>query len=173
MENTAVIGRPTPRVDGRLKVTGQAQYASDAPVKNPAFGVFVTSPIALGHISRIEDGDARAVPGILEIFTYRNVGAAIKPGKLFADKGYMGTTIAPLASAQIRHDGQIVALVVADTFEGAREAAFKLKIDYASDKPAAGFDRPGAKTVAAKDADKTHKDPAVGDAENAFGRAAV
>src|SRR5262249_36414133 len=107
------------------------------------------------------------------ILTYRNVGEAVKTGKYFGASGYMGSSITPLKSAQVWHDGQIVAIVLADSFEAARGGAHRLKIAYKEEKPAATFDSPGAETVAAKDASKTHEDPAVGDAESAFAAAPV
>ena len=50
------------------------------------------------------------------------------------------------ASDQIWHGGQIVAVVLAETFEAAREAAHRLEVNYAEDTPAASFDSPGATT---------------------------
>ena len=67
------MGDPLPRVDGRLKVTGAARYASDFPVANPAYAFLVTSAIAKGRIGRIDLGDALSVPGVLDILTYENV----------------------------------------------------------------------------------------------------
>ena len=66
-----------------------------------------------------------------------------------------------------------VALIVAETFEAAREGAHRLIVRYAGDHPTAGFDSPGAETVAGKDASKQHEDPKVGDAAAAFAAAAV
>jgi xanthine dehydrogenase YagR molybdenum-binding subunit len=173
METKASIGANLPRVDARLKVTGEARYGSDMQAAGPAHAFLATSAIAKGRITHIDDADTRAVPGVLEVFTYRNVGDKVKPGKTFSGGGYMGTTIAPLASDKIQHTGQIVAVVVANTFEAAREGAQRLNFAYAEDKPTAGFDSAGAKTVAAKDASKEHNDPHVGDAEKAFSGAAV
>ena len=48
--------------------------------------------------------------------------------------------MAPLASARIQYAGQIVAVVVAESFEAATEAAQRLHVTYAEEKPAAGFD---------------------------------
>jgi len=48
------MGQPEPRVDARLKVTGEARYASDFPVSNPAFAFLVTSAIAKGSIQSID-----------------------------------------------------------------------------------------------------------------------
>ena len=188
----ARIGEPTPRIDGRLKVTGAARYGSDPLIPNPTYGYFRTSEIALGRITGIDETDSRRVPGVLEVLTYKNVGAAITPGETFSKKGYMGSSIAPLHDDRVRHDGQIVALVVADSFEGAREAAGRLKISYAAQAPSATFGSPGlveisAKAAAEQDAgggsskegDKKggsggeYEDPHVGDEAQAFAAAPV
>src|SRR5262245_7067362 len=66
------MGEPAPRIDGRQKVTGEALYPSDFPVRNPAFAYLVTSPIAKGRISQIDLGEALAVPGVLDILTHEN-----------------------------------------------------------------------------------------------------
>ena len=103
----------------------------------------------------------------MDFSTYRNVGERIKSGKIVLDHGYMGTSIAPLSSDKIWHDGQIVAMVVAETFESAREAR-RLRVDYQQETPTAGFDRDGAEVVAVADVSKAHHDPKVGDAESAY-----
>jgi xanthine dehydrogenase YagR molybdenum-binding subunit len=167
------IGNRAPRVDGRLKVTGEARYASDVPLADPVYAYLATSAIARGRISNIDDRDARAVPGVLDVLTHQNAGEAIKKTPLFSNGGYVGSTIMPLASDQIWHGGQIVAVVLAETFEAAREGAHRLKISYAAEAPTAGLDSPGATTTAAKDASQNYEDPAVGDAEGAFASAPV
>ena len=168
----ARIGMPVSRIDGPIKVTGRARYGSDPVVAAPAYAVLVTSAVARGKIASMDERAARAVPGVIEIFNHRNIGR-IEAGKTFDGGGYMGSSIAPLASADIHHAGQIVAVVVAETFEAAREGAARLSISYAEAPPSATFDSHGATTVAAKEVSKTHEDPAVGDAEGAYARAPV
>ena len=170
---TQGIGTNTPRIDGRRKVTGTARYGADMPVSSPAYGFLRTSAVARGRITAINDSEARELSGVLEIFTYKNVGDRIRPGKFFANQGYMGSSIAPLASDRVWHDGQIVALVVAETFETARDAAHRLVITYDEEKPSAGFDSSGSETVAAADASKHHHDPSVGDEDSAFAASPV
>jgi xanthine dehydrogenase YagR molybdenum-binding subunit len=167
------IGTAAPRIDGRPKVTGEARYASDMPLADPAYAYLATSAVARGRVADIDDRDARNVAGIIDILTHRNIGDAVKKTKLFSDGGYVGSTIMPLGSDQIWHGGQIIAVVLAETFEAAREAAHRLKIAYAVEQPAAGFDSAGAETVAAKDVAAGFEDPAVGDAEGAFASAPV
>src|ERR1041385_3358685 len=167
------IGTPTPRVDGHAKVSGAARYASDFPVARPAFAFLVTSPIARGRIAQIDESETRSLSGVIEVLTYKNVGKAIRGGETFAKHGYMGTSIAPLASEKIWHDGQIVGVVLADTFETARDGAHRLQIRYAEEKPSATFGSPGAQEVGAKQVSKEHQDPQVGDAAKAFREAPI
>src|SRR5437660_4385738 len=173
MDQTAKIGTAAPRIDGRLKVTGEARYASDVPLANPVYAFLATSAIARGRIADIDANASRTVPGVLDILTHRNAGDAVKPTKLFSDGGYVGSTIVPLASNQIWYGGQIVAVVLAESFEAARDAAHRLEITYAADPPAAGFDSPATTTLAAKDVSQSYEDLAVGDAAAAFAAAPV
>ena len=135
-----LFGTPTPRVDGVAKVTGAARYASDEPVANPAFACLVTSDIARGHITGFDLNAARVVPGVLDILTYETVGDRIKPPP--GPDG--GATTTTLESNRIWHDGQIIAVVVADTFEAATEAAAKVRVSTVAEPPAASFGAPGA-----------------------------
>src|ERR1041385_9575191 len=70
----ANMGEPAPRVDARQKVTGDARYASDFPVANPAYAVLVTSAIAKGRLVGLDVEAAKAVPGVLDILTQENTG---------------------------------------------------------------------------------------------------
>ncbi|MBV8935165.1 MAG: xanthine dehydrogenase family protein molybdopterin-binding subunit [Alphaproteobacteria bacterium] len=173
MDQTVKIGTAAPRVDGRLKVTGEARYASDTPLADPAYAFLVTSAIARGRIAEIDDRPGRAVPGVLEILTHRNMANAIRPTKLFSEGGYVGSTIMPLASDRIWHAGQIVAVVLAESFEAAREGAHRLNVTYIPEPPSAGFDAAGTTSVAAQEVSGNYEDPAVGDAAAVFAGAPI
>jgi xanthine dehydrogenase YagR molybdenum-binding subunit len=167
------IGSNVARVDGVAKVTGRARYDSDHVVARPAYAVLVTSGIAKGRISRIDDTACRAAPGVLDVLTHETVGGAIKPTKFFAAGGYVGSSIMPLASDRIWHAGQIVAVVLGETFEQATAGAGRMAVSYDAEAPSATFDSPGAETVLGSVASKVHHDPQVGDAEKAFADAPV
>jgi xanthine dehydrogenase YagR molybdenum-binding subunit len=162
-----LFGRPTSRIDGIAKVTGAARYASDEPVANPAFAYLVTSAIARGRISAFRLERAKAVPGVLDILTHENVGDQTKTA-VGPDGGPTTTT---LESAAIWHGGQIIAIVLADTYEAAREAAHKVEVVYVPDPPSATFDSSGAETEPHKP--QKGPDPNKGDAAAAFAAAAV
>src|SRR6202012_3195232 len=146
-DDSSLFGKPAVRIDGVAKVTGAARYASDEPVAHPAFAYLVTSAIARGHLKALRLEAARAVPGVLDILTHDNVGAQAQPPAPFG--GGQGTTTT-LESDQVWHDGQIIAVVLADTFEAAREAAHKVEADYEAEAPSAGFDSAGVTREPAK-----------------------
>jgi xanthine dehydrogenase YagR molybdenum-binding subunit len=171
-EPKANMGQPVPRYDGRLKVTGAARYPSDMPVSNPAFAMLITSPIAKGRIARMDLAEARAVPGVIDIFTHENTGE-LKPLKFGGGGGGASTSIQGFGP-EILHDGQIVAMVVAETYEAAREAHYKARIDYAPETPSASFGSAGAtEEDASKASERAKKLPQAGDAEAAFSSAEV
>ncbi len=126
------MGAPVPRYDARLKVTGEARYPANVPVGNPAYAVLVTSTIAKGRIERLDIDEARAVPGVLDILTAENTGE-LKPAKF----GTSSSTSIQDLGPDIQHDGQIIAVVLADTFEAANEGAAAVKVRYAEATAAA------------------------------------
>jgi xanthine dehydrogenase YagR molybdenum-binding subunit len=162
------IGDGAARIDGRLKVTGQADFPSDVPVANPAYAWLVTSAIARGRITGFDLSAAQAVPGYLDILTFQNT-PGVKPQPGFTG-GRQGKT---LDDDQVEHDGQIIAMVLADSFEAAREAAYKVKVAYAAETPAAGFDSPGVTVRDRTEFDKRFHAPHKGDAAAAFAAAPV
>jgi xanthine dehydrogenase YagR molybdenum-binding subunit len=162
-----LFGKPTPRIDGIAKVTGAARYASDEPVADAAFAYLVTSRIARGRIGRFRLERAMQVPGVLDILTYENVGDEAKPAP--GPDGKPSTTT--LESDRIWYAGQIIGIVVADTYEAAREAANRVEVDYIEEPPSATFAAAGV-TTEPHQAEKT-PDPKKGDAETAYAGAPV
>ncbi len=150
-----LFGTPTPRIDGVAKVTGAARYASDEPVANPAFACLVTSDIARGHLTGFDLAAAKSVPGVLDILTYETVGNRIRPPP-GPDGGATPTT---LESNRIWHDGQIIAVVVADSFEAATEAAGKVRAHTVAEAPSASFDAPGVEVQPAPTSRSGGADP--------------
>ena len=157
-----VIGIPHDRIDGAAKVTGSAPYAYERhdAAPNAAYGWMVGSAIAKGRIAAMDLRAAEAAPGVLGIVTHANAG---KLGK-----GSMNT--APLLGGpQVDHYEQAVALVIADTFENARDAAKLVRIDYAAADGRFDLAADQARGVnPGKDADT-----AAGDFDGGFAKAAV
>jgi xanthine dehydrogenase YagR molybdenum-binding subunit len=165
----ANMGAPVPRYDARLKVTGEARYPADMPVANPAYAVLVTSAIAKGRIERLDLDAARSVPGVLDILTEDDT-SELKQVKF----GEVASTSIQKLGPDILHGGQIIAVVVADTFEAASEAAASVKVSYDEKTPSATFGSQGLKEEDATKVSEQHKHlPQAGNAAAAIAGADV
>jgi xanthine dehydrogenase YagR molybdenum-binding subunit len=172
-EPKANMGQPVPRYDAVAKVTGKAEYAADTRLNRPAYAYLVTSSIARGRIDGFDLAAARQVRGLIDIVTHENA-EKLKEAKLFSNGGYTSSTIQPLKSAEIAQDGQIIAVVLAESFEAAREAAHRVGVNYTAAPATTTFDSPGTTTGRAKGQLAQFKeDPQVGDFAKAFDEAEV
>ena len=163
----ALFGIPTRRIDGRAKVTGAARYASDEGVQNASYAYLLTSKVARGTIRSFRLEDALAVPGVLDIITHENVEKLSGP-----QQGPDGkTTTTTLETNRIWHAGQMIGLVVAETYEAAREAANKVIVDYDRETPSATFGSPGIEIAEAEA--QSGPPPKTGDALGAFAAAEI
>lgn len=116
-----VIGTPQDRPDGRLKVTGQATYAHEWQVANQAYGVLVRATHTKGRLTGIDDGAAKALPGVIDVI--RDERMVMNPAQGMANA-------APNQPGdEVRYFGQPIALVVAETFEDARHAAQTIGVE--------------------------------------------
>ncbi len=126
-----VIGKPLDRVDGPKKVSGAATYAAEYQLDNMAYGVLVGSTIGKGEIVAIDADAVKSIPGVIDVVTDFDRFLRV------AQQG--GETGAPTQGVkQVEYFGQIVAIVIAETFETARDAAARLPITY--DKAEGVFD---------------------------------
>ncbi len=171
IQPNGLIGQGPRRIDGAVKVKGEALYGADQPAAGGAFAVLVTAPIARGRILSIDQTAAHAMPGVLEILTFENVGKEVKPGKPLLEGGYMAQSVAPLAANRIAFAGQIVGVVVAETLDEARAAGEALVYTYRDTRAAAGFGSPTAKEKKAKALGETEL--AAGDVEKGLTEAAA
>lgn len=169
----ANMGQPVPRYEARQKVTGTALYASDFPMPDAAYAFLVSSGIAKGRVRSFELKEARALPGVLDILTHENMRDTIKKTKFFTDGGPASNTVLPLGSPEIAYGGQTVAVVLANSYEVARDAAHRIVIDYEIDRPSATFESPGAVDQELATQNKKHEDPKVGDFAAAYAAAPV
>jgi len=119
------IGAPVSRLDGRVKVTGEARYAADTPAAGMAYAVLVGSAIPCGRIRNIDTGEAEAARGVLAVLTHRNM-----PRLPAVPSPPAGQSLMPMQDERIRYEGQHVALVVAESLEEATRAAARVRIDY-------------------------------------------
>ena len=128
------IGKKTPRVDGPLKVSGQAMYASDFHFPGLLYAVPVEATIARGKIQKLDTGAAEKMPGVRAIFHRGNIGKISRSTLGSGFEGIVDERRPPFEDDVIRYYGQYIALAVADTFEQAKAAADVVRATYAKDK---------------------------------------
>jgi len=129
-----VIGTDVSRKDGRAKVTGTATYAAEHQIPGLVHGYLVTASIANGQIKSIDTGAAEKASGVITVFTHKNLPKVFMPTNDFMTSKIYEARL-PLSDDKIHYAGQIIGLVVADTFERARDAAHLVKVEYATQKP--------------------------------------
>ncbi|PPF85641.1 xanthine dehydrogenase [Subtercola sp. Z020] len=120
----SVLGRPLARLEGREKVTGSARYAFESSPPGVLYAWIVQSTIANGTIREIDSGEALGMPGVRFVMTWQNALALNDAGD---------AELLVLQSRQISYRGQVVALVLAETLEQAREAAAQVSVTYDSE----------------------------------------
>ena len=131
------IGQAVPRTEDARLLTGRGRYTDDVSLPGQTYAAFVRSPHAHAAILSVDAEEARGLPGVLGIFTVEDLDAdGIGPIPCqFALKSRDGSPYkAPprpaLARGRVRHVGDPVAVVVAETAEAARDAAELVMVDY-------------------------------------------
>ena len=138
------IGAPVRRREDVRLLTGRGRYADDINAPGQAYAAFVRSPHAHADVLAIDSAPARASPGVLGVFTGRDLvadgvgtiptliaerggGIRSRDGSPFAEPPWY-----PLATDRVRHVGEPVAIVVATTPATAADGAAAVVVDYAA-----------------------------------------
>ena len=119
--DAVAMGQGIARVEGPLKVAGRAPYAFEVDVPDPLFLHLVTSTVAKGRIRRVDAQAALALPGVVGIIDHTNA-PRLEAGD--------NAELVVLQSDAVAFRGQVVAVVVAETPEAAREGARVVTVDY-------------------------------------------
>ena len=129
-------GHTVRRIEDPALVQGQGRYTDDVMPAGQLFVRFVRSSFAHGHITAIDTAAAKAMPGVLAVYTGADLQAAgVKP--LAPAAGFKqpdGSAMNPppkhaLAVGTVRHVGECVAAVVAESREAAQAAADAVVVD--------------------------------------------
>ena len=131
------LGRSIARREDRRFLTGQGRYTDDTAPDGALAVLFVRSPHAHARIAGIDKDAALASPGVIAIYTAQDTAAdklghlpAISEIKDEAGNRHREPPHLPMPVGKVRHVGDIVAMIVADTLDQARDAADALVVDY-------------------------------------------
>jgi len=179
------IGQAVRRVEDVRFITGAGHYVDDASDPRQAYAAFARSPHAHARIRSIALDAARRVPGVLAIYTSAEVKAAklgsikcVAPLKNRDGSNYFNPGRPLLAEGKVRHVGDPVALVIAESLSAAKDAVELIEVAYdplpAVVDPAEAV-KPGATAVWDEAPANVALDWALGDprpVEEAFAKAA-
>ncbi|MDP6154985.1 MAG: xanthine dehydrogenase family protein molybdopterin-binding subunit [Candidatus Thermoplasmatota archaeon] len=122
-EELLVVGKPLRRVDALDKVTGQGIYTGDLKFPDMLHAKVKRSEHAHARILRIETSEAESLPGVIRIFTSKDVPGENNVGVIVPDQPVF-------AEDTVRHYGDAVAMVVAESEDLVRKAVDLIKVDY-------------------------------------------
>ena len=179
------IGQAVTRLEDRRLLTGGGKYTDDTQLPGCAYAYVLRSPHANALLKGIDATEAKAAPGVLAVLTVQDADAdglgdipCLVPLKSRDGSKRANTPRPVLARGQVRHVGDAVALVVAESLAQARDAAELVMVDYeetAAVVDTVGATKPGAPQVWAHIKDNLCFDWEMGDSaavEAAFAGAA-
>ncbi|RZA16641.1 MAG: xanthine dehydrogenase family protein molybdopterin-binding subunit, partial [Proteobacteria bacterium] len=136
MMETGYTGQARSRVDGPAKVRGQAAYAAEYSDETLAYGYVVSAAIAKGSIRSFDFSAAEKVPGLISIYSHKNRPEGSTWARKYTDDDApeVGKPFRPFLNNKIIYSGQPIALVIAESFEAAREAALLIRVEYDVEK---------------------------------------
>lgn len=116
----SVVGRPLPRVDAAVKVTGAATYPSDVSLPGMLHAVIIRSAIARGR-AVADVGAARALPGVVDAMTFGDLPSLARPVRAGGVR---------LLDPEVAYVSQPIAVVCAESMAQARMAARAVRVAY-------------------------------------------
>ena len=122
----SILGNEVRRVEDPRMLTDGGTYVADIALEGAAHVVFVRSPIAHARLLSVDTGDARAMPGVLDVVTGNDLDLAAQPPMM----GDAAMSRPLLAVGKVRFVGEPIAAVVAETVEQAVDAAEAVWADY-------------------------------------------
>ncbi|WP_186111183.1 xanthine dehydrogenase family protein molybdopterin-binding subunit [Burkholderia gladioli] len=126
---TSNLGPGIPRHDGPIKVTGTALYAGDRNLRGQLYGVFVNATVPAGHVVAIEAAEALARPGVVRVLAAADMPRVHRALDTITVPP-LATRFVPMQDDEIVHEGQPVALVLAESLQEAEAAAGVVRVRY-------------------------------------------
>ncbi len=123
------LGAPIARADGPIKVTGAARYAGDQNQPGQLYAVFVTATVPAGRVAAIDPRAAAAMRGVNRVLTAADMPRVLANlAKITAPP--LATRFIPMQSDIVVHEGQPVAMVLAESLEAAEAGAAAVRVVY-------------------------------------------
>ncbi|MBN2116420.1 MAG: molybdopterin-dependent oxidoreductase [Anaerolineales bacterium] len=129
MEKTHTVGKPEVKVDALKLAQGRPVFTDDVRLEGMLYGALLTSPHAHARIKRIDASRARALPGVHAVLTHEDL-----PRVKYASGGQSYPQPRPYDQVclddKVRHVGDRVAVVAAETPELTEQALKLIEVEY-------------------------------------------
>ena len=129
MKNFQIVGKRQEKQEARLKAMGKLKYTGDLYVPDMLHCKILRSPYANAIVKSVDKGEALKIPGVVDVITYDDVPKILSmhqylhvPEIMYKDSY--------LLERHVRHVGDRVAAVAAETVEAAEAALEKIKVEY-------------------------------------------
>jgi carbon-monoxide dehydrogenase large subunit len=146
--SSQLIGARVQRKEDYRFLTGSGQYTDDVALPNQSYAAFVRSPHAHANLKKVDVQKARSAKGVLGVYTGKDLADAkvggLPCGWLITDvngKPMKEPPFPPLAQGKVRHVGERVAVVIAETLQQAKDAAEMVEVDYEPLSPVVDLSR--------------------------------
>jgi carbon-monoxide dehydrogenase large subunit len=131
------IGKSVLRKEDLRFITGNGRYTGDIDLRGQTYGYFVRSPYAHAVVGEVDTSEAQSMPGVVAVLTGKQVAedelGGLPCGWMIHSKdgSEMKQPLHPvMAATKVNYVGEPVALVVADSFDEAKNAAEHVSVDY-------------------------------------------
>ena len=132
-----VIGKRVKRVEDPQLLTGGALFVGDVNLPNMLYAAFFRSDYAHARIKSIDTSQAKEIPGVVGVYTAEDMGDAWEPGPplvspppTLEDVVFNSRRQVPLVKDKVKHAGEIIAVVVAESRYIAEDAVEEIYVDY-------------------------------------------
>lgn len=132
-----IIGKRVKRVEDPRLLTGGALFVDDVNLPNMLHAAFLRSDYAHARIKNIDTSQAKMIPGVVGVYTAEDMGDAWEPGPplvspppTLENVTFNSRRQVPLVKDIVKHAGEIIAVVVAESRYIAEDAVEEISLEY-------------------------------------------
>jgi carbon-monoxide dehydrogenase large subunit len=129
------VGRSLPRIEDARHLTGQSLFVDDLERPRMLYAAFARSPFGAARVENISTEDALEIPGVVSVITPSDLDGVPGLRPVLHRDEFVATEMPLLAGQMIRHAGEPVAMVLADSPHAAEDGAEAVAVDYEPQEP--------------------------------------
>jgi aerobic carbon-monoxide dehydrogenase large subunit len=137
---SGLVGQSVTRVEDDRLLTGRGRYVADVDPPGVLHAAFLRSPLAHARIKRIDVASAKRAPGVVTVFTGADIARLTRPfPPFFMLPGLYNPSFPAMSADEVRHVGDLVALVLAESRYAAEDGLELINVAYEPLTPVASI----------------------------------